>query len=209
MDHKKYEKNVAEGMKLYSQVQKIDSELYRIKKQIAKLALEVCDIGHGGMSGSRYTITRFSDDAKIPRKTLSEWIRIFRLSKVLGVEINSHETWGKVSYVNRQRALMVSAKNLSEGQIGAKAKMEDISSDEAQSLKKLYKGVSDYKKSKKSSDSLRIRGLLMLVKQFQSNLKAVAYLDRNELSIEELVHLKMLLDKSEKLVDRAIVIEKQ
>lgn len=208
MDQSKYSKNVAEGSKLYSQVQRMDAEIYRIKKQIAKLALEVCDIRHGGRSGSNYTITRFADDSKIPRKSLTEWIRVFRLSKVLGVEINNQETWRKVDYVNRQRALMISAKNLKDGNIKSKARIEDIQPEETKNLKKIYKDASDYEKSKKSGNATRIRGLFLLVKQFQSNLKTVAFLKKKELTRGELLYLKDLLHQSEKYVNRAISIEK-
>lgn len=47
---------------------------------IAGLALEVCDLHHGGRKGSSvYSISRFAEEIEIDRKTLYEWMRVKRL----------------------------------------------------------------------------------------------------------------------------------
>lgn len=209
MDQSLYQERVKEGAKLYKQVVVMDGEIYRLKKQIAKIALEVCDIRHGGRSGDRYTLTRFADDAKIPRKTISEWVRIFRLSKVLGVEISSDKNWRKVDYVSRKRALMISGRNHQAGKVSAKARIEDITPSEADALKKIYQGAADVNLSKKSEDVNRGRGLNMLLKVFQSNLKSVAFLSKSDLSKAEIKHFRKLLDQTQKHIDRALKVERE
>jgi hypothetical protein len=208
VERKIYQENVKEASKLYKQVLANDGELFRIKKQIAKLALEVCDIRHGGMSGNKYTLTRFADDTGISRKTISDWVRVFRLSKVLGVDIKSDESWRKVDYVDRKRALMITSKNHQNDTIKAKARIDNLQVEEVVALKKVYNGAANAPKGKKSEELQRSRGLILLVKLFQQKLKSVAFLRKNDLSMAELLHLKKLLEQTKSHIERAIEIEK-
>lgn len=208
MESKQYDLIVQSGKKLYIQLKNTENELYRLKKQIAKLALEVCDIRHGGISGNRYTLLKFANDTGIPVRTVSDWVRIFKLSKILDVDINSDENWRRVDYVSRKRGLIVAGKNISQEHVRAKAPIEKITDEEKRVLKNIYKKTSSREMSKNSEDVTRMRGLSMLVKYFQSNLINITNLNRNDLGNEELKHLKHLLEKSLKSVNRAIEIEK-
>lgn len=71
MSNKKYDDIVAKGKEL---LKKIDC--YQIK--IVEYALEVCEIGHGGHSGDKYTIKRYAKDIGMCAKTLINWMSIYR-----------------------------------------------------------------------------------------------------------------------------------
>ncbi len=48
------------------------------KFKISKLALEVCQIRHGGISTQYYTLKDFAGDIGMKPKTLQNWVRIYR-----------------------------------------------------------------------------------------------------------------------------------
>lgn len=58
------------------------------KKRVALMALEVCDIRHGGRTPSgRYTLGKFAEDIGINRKTISAWIQLVQIEEVAEVDI--------------------------------------------------------------------------------------------------------------------------
>ncbi len=57
------------------------------KRKVAIIALEVCDIRHGGISHNIYTITDFASDIGMNRKTLSEWIQTVKIERSTGIKI--------------------------------------------------------------------------------------------------------------------------
>jgi hypothetical protein len=70
--------------------------------KIAEMALEVCQIKHGGNSTGFYTLTNFADDIGINRKTLSGWVAIYR-DILLKCRINTptQKDWSDASKVER------------------------------------------------------------------------------------------------------------
>lgn len=68
-----------------SRAKRAVSDIAKARIDIADLAIEACDIIHGGgghWSGHEgvYTLKRFSEDVGIPKKTLQNWVRVRRLS---------------------------------------------------------------------------------------------------------------------------------
>lgn len=49
-----------------------------IQHEIASMAIKVCEIRHGGASGEYYTLSQFADDIGVNRKTLSNWVHVYR-----------------------------------------------------------------------------------------------------------------------------------
>lgn len=69
---KQYKEYVRLGKEL---VQNINS----YQAQIAFYATKVCEISHGGRKGlNTYTISKYSEDIGLNRKTVSEWVSIYR-----------------------------------------------------------------------------------------------------------------------------------
>ena len=88
-----YEEIVQDAKKLYAR-----TILYKLK--IAKLAVRVCKIRHGGKSDKYYTMKDFSRDTGIPYKALSDWTMTYRLvCSHLGDKIKTDNDWQKASLV--------------------------------------------------------------------------------------------------------------
>lgn len=68
---KTYQEYVALGKAVIEQVN--DRQM-----KICSYALKVCTIRHGGRSNGYYTITDYARDIGMSRKTLSEWLGIYR-----------------------------------------------------------------------------------------------------------------------------------
>ena len=80
---------VQKGKRLYKQVKSC-------KQEIAKMALKVCEIKHGGISNNYYTIKDYATDTGIPYKTLQRWVTVYKniLVKV-GIEAPTDEQWNQ------------------------------------------------------------------------------------------------------------------
>jgi len=64
------------------------------KVQVCKYALAVCEIRNGGPSDDYYTLGNYADDIGIKRKTLTNWVEIYRSVVVkLGKDIKTNEDW--------------------------------------------------------------------------------------------------------------------
>ena len=85
-------------------------ELYQAK--IAKIAIKVCTIRHGGISDKYYTLSDFARDTGINRKTLSQWVRIYEhiLKKIEITEPNKKE-WESARKVLRNYEIDRTLKN--------------------------------------------------------------------------------------------------
>ena len=53
-------------------------QVKNIQAEIAKMAINVCDIRHGGISSAYYTMKDFSDDIGMNHATLAQWVAIYR-----------------------------------------------------------------------------------------------------------------------------------
>lgn len=68
----KWEENVSRAKQLYSGRNKMQME-------IAKLAMEVCEITRGGSIHGLFTITKFAEESGISPKVLSNWMAVRKL----------------------------------------------------------------------------------------------------------------------------------
>lgn len=88
-----YDEIVQDAKRLYAR-----TILYKLK--IAKLAVKVCKIRHGGKSDKYYTMKDFSKDTGIPYKSLSDWTMTYRLvCSHVGNKIKTDEDWQIASSV--------------------------------------------------------------------------------------------------------------
>lgn len=72
------------------------------KVEIAKMALAVCDIRHGGKSDGYYTIADYADDIGVNRKNVATWVTLYRDILVKsGKENPSKEDWHTATRVDK------------------------------------------------------------------------------------------------------------
>lgn len=82
-----------------------------MKLEIAKMALEVCTIKHGGISKGFYTLQDFAKDIGIDRKKLSDWTLTYKIvvSKIPEF-IKTEKDWIKAHKISlslsRHRAIL-------------------------------------------------------------------------------------------------------
>lgn len=96
-DLQKYKELVDKAKKLYTTM-----KCYQAK--IAKMAIEACEIRHGGISDGLYTLSKFADQAGIPRKTLGQWTLVYRnvIEKIdISVDDISEDEWKIACRVDR------------------------------------------------------------------------------------------------------------
>lgn len=70
--------------------------------KIAQMAMEVCEIRHGGKSDAYYTLTDFANDIGINRKTLSSWVHTYRdVLLKSDIRVPSDKDWSNALLVSR------------------------------------------------------------------------------------------------------------
>ena len=74
----KYNQAVKEAKALLVQIKELEKKIEAHQFSICKLALEVCEIRHGGISTNVYTITDFAEAIGMNKKTLQNWIACYR-----------------------------------------------------------------------------------------------------------------------------------
>lgn len=95
MNEKDYQNYVVLGKAELKQIQ-------GHQRKIAEYALKVCTIRHGGKSGDLYTLTRYADDLGVNRKTLQNWVQIYK-NVILKLDADKKEkaSWKAASSVNQ------------------------------------------------------------------------------------------------------------
>ena len=78
-----YQRAMKEAKSHVAEIRKYQQKISIHQAKIAEIALEVCDIRHGGRCpDDRYTLTRFSSDIGLPLKTVQNWVQTYRLVAV-------------------------------------------------------------------------------------------------------------------------------
>lgn len=113
---KEYEIAVNQGKEIVGQLKSRQAEL-------AKLAVKVCTIRHGGISNGFYTIKQFALDIGMNPKTLQDYVSIYR-NVVLVVKKEedkvSPEEWRAASKVKRRIDFENTTERRSSGDLGRK-----------------------------------------------------------------------------------------
>lgn len=113
-------------------------ECYQVK--VAAMATKVCEINHGGRARSTtYTLSKYANDIGLNRKTLSEWVRIYRavVSKLdLDIETFSKNDW---ITAGRVMELVTEEKRVKQALLGIKKRKQrgvkvELSADKIKEL---------------------------------------------------------------------------
>lgn len=116
-----YEKYVIHGKNVAERLKSLENSVHACQVEIARLALKVCEIRHGGISNDLYTITRFADDIGINRKTVSNWTLVHRgVIEKIGIDEVSAEDWSAAMATTKLLKNERTAINASNNDIGGK-----------------------------------------------------------------------------------------
>ena len=186
---KKYEMYVVEGKKLVSKITVLDKNRMAYQCDIAKLAMEVCTIRHGGRSGDLYTITRYATDIGLNTKTVSNWVLVYKtVIAKLGKKTVTPQEWGKAVKVRNTLKQHATAMNHVYRRSGSKSKT-DLPSEFVQ---KLYDTV---------DDKPVIREVLNSISSVKQAKHVVSKRDLNLVPREHLINLMELLDSASDIIN--------
>lgn len=140
---KKYDALVVEAKRLLKNAE-------ACKYRVAQMALEVCDIRHGGRSEGYYTITDFARDIKIKRRTLARWVHIYRdVLLRTGIKNPTPGQWASAYKVSKAIKAQVTVDNRTKNRVGSKAHKFDRIPN------RLIKGAFKIVNAKKDSQEVR------------------------------------------------------
>ncbi|MDD0853028.1 hypothetical protein HBN50_07965 [Halobacteriovorax sp. GB3] len=124
-----YQEYVKGAKELLSQ---IDSYQYKI----AEMAMAVCQIRHGGRSEGYYTLTEFSNDIGMNRKTLSEWVHAYRdICLKIDLRTPTQEEWSKANKVSRLlKSELATEKSNNNTQKSKSNSRKDVSKERIQKI---------------------------------------------------------------------------
>lgn len=188
-----YEKYVELGKKLVEETN--DKQM-----KICSYAMKVCTIRHGGRSGGFYTMTDYARDIGLKRKTLSEWMLIYR-NVILKLTDKQRETmtWKQASKTHEAMAAQNSIDNVIKGKPRHKTGVKK--SFTPTRVQKIHEELMNEKPF--------VGEFLGIVKQVNY---AKGILSKRDLSIiqdNHLIHLMQLLDNCSDLINDYLTEKKK
>ncbi len=109
--------------------------------KLAKMACEICDIRHGGISTHLYTVTDFANDIGMNSKTLQNWVSVYRtITKKCGISITTESDWKKARLAMQLIKHEKRRRNKSDGKTSKYRNELDASV-----IKNLFYGIGDEK----------------------------------------------------------------
>ncbi|MCP4914525.1 MAG: hypothetical protein GY909_15530 [Oligoflexia bacterium] len=164
--------------------------------EIAKLALKVCDIRHGGISTNIYTLKRFASDINVHHNSLSGWVINYRdICQKIGIENPTMEDWSKANKARRvlktlrseenrknstPRSLSPYRKNLSKKEVKKLFDEAGVPGSSLYLVEKIYesarrvKGLSvDLPKNLSSEEKVKIRASINFIEEALRAFKSV------------------------------------
>ncbi len=162
--------------------------------EISKMALEVCDIRHGGKTLEKiYTIKDFANDLGMKPKTLQGWVGTYRdVVLKADIEIKTSDDWKAASKANNMMAKERTLQNKLEGTPKAKGNYKKEVS--ATKVKSLYDSI--------QADEKPFLTELVTATQNAKHIKHV--LKKRELSIASdanLTELMNILDEASDIIN--------
>ena len=172
-------------------------EVYQIK--IAEYAIAVCDIRHGGRSDGYYTLINYADDIGVARKTLQNWVQLYRNVIVkLDTPIKTAEEFSKVRKVNDILTLQTTIENKNSGTNNTRRTIH-APKERVQSL---YDRLGDEEKP-----------FVLELNRSTQSVKHVLFLmktrDLNIVGDSELLHLMEILDDASEIINEHLTDKKR
>jgi len=160
-------------------------EAYQHK--IAEMALAVCQIRHGGPSDKYYTLSDFADDIKVNRKTLSNWVAVYR-DVLLKCDIKkpTPDQWKTASKVEKTLKTQRTVDNAKSGTPRSlKPYRKDIPKEQ---IKTLFNEIES-----NISDPYLIDRIFSSVRYNKGKLEGI---DLSKCDEKKLIHIMMMLDQA-------------
>lgn len=119
---KDYKFFVTKGRELAKELLNLEDKTKCYQAKIAKYAVSVCDIRHGGRTPEdRYTLKKYAEDIGVVCKTLQNWVQVYRNVLVkLNLKDPSKEEWGRALKTNEILRKDRAIENKSNGEAGSK-----------------------------------------------------------------------------------------
>ncbi len=124
---------------------KIHKRMTKDRLEIAKLAIEACDIRHGGGAHWKnfegiYTLNKFAHEIGVNYKTLHRWVKIYRLIKT---QVPTPE-WDESNWSAANRAASRISQKTPRQEVRQVYREEKLKSGEALSLTVMAKRLTTY-----------------------------------------------------------------
>lgn len=131
-----YRDFVDKGHELVKKINELKDLERCYQAKIARYALEVCTIRHGGKSKNLYTIKAYALDIRLNPKTVQQWVSIYRnVLEKIGVEDPTPEEWARASKANNILRLDRTIDNKKDGKPGTRtAYKKNVPASEVKSL---------------------------------------------------------------------------
>ncbi len=179
----RYQDYVDHARKLLSQIESHQA-------QIAEIALKVCEIRHGGPSEGVYTLSRFADDIGLERRTLSNWVALYRdIILKAGIKKPTPEEWAAARITGRILKNEATVANKRDGQ----AKSKGARASDQEILKLFEKVQGDERKN-----LIRFERLYTAAK---NNNHLIETIDLNLFEKERIISVKSYLEESLNLLN--------
>jgi len=225
---KKYFDFVEKGKVLVLKLKDIEEFKNCYQAKIAKYAISVCEICHGGISTNKYTIKDYALDIGLNPKTVQGWVQVYRnvLCKI-GIDEPTIEEWRKACKANNILRLDRIINNKENGKPGTRsAYKKRIPKDE---IKNIYESIDEKPfvgechsliNNEKSSNHLLRRKMTNLNEltepEIQQMEKTAKYtnqiLNKRDLDIagdKRLIHLMEVLDDSSEIINEFLTRKKK
>lgn len=176
----------------------IREQLACYQARIAEIVLKVCEIRHGGKSDAYYTMTDFAKDTGFNKRTLSEWVHIYKhiLLKV-GVSKPTPQEWTTAAYAARSMKNSLIVDNATNGKSGMKR--QELPEDE---VKKIYEAI-------QSDDSNSLVKLDRIFKDSKYIANTVEVIDLSIFTKEKLITIMNCLDSASDFINDYLTREKR
>lgn len=207
---KKVKDSVVAGAKLYQRYLELDEKAANIRAKIAKLAMETCEIHHGGRYNEIYTLTKFSDDIGMSSKTLTTWIQIYKMGLKIEISEPTDEEWSclRRAVIIEKQSNSKFAKRIGAGRDGKSLKRDVIKEiitqkhrDRNSSTGAKYSGIKKNSESTSSTIRVSVGNFIRILDAQQVNLEKYK---KGDLGVEELELLKNYVARMKKRFDQLI-----
>lgn len=208
----KIKASVMAGAQLYKRYLELDTKASNIRAQIAKLAVETCDVRRGGNYEGVYTLKQFAKDIGMSSTTLCEWTLIYKAGLKINLTEPNEEEWAQL----RQALAVEKHENSKYAQkLGIKKDRGDSSRDVIRDIigKGKKKGKLKYKFSlsnknsnfsiTSSNDDLKIN-IRRFMRTLDNQQKNLSEYQKGDLGVNNLELLKNYLVRMKKKVDSLV-----
>lgn len=196
---KEYLTLVTKGKNLIDKLNELKELEKCYQAKIAKYAITVCDICHGGISKNKYTLKDYALDVGVFPKTLQNWVSIYRnVIDKLNIEEPTIDEWKKANKVNR----MLKVERMIDNQNDGKPKSKSA----------FKRGVPE-KKVRKIFDEIDFKPFVLECNSILSSAKHAKHIltmrDLNIVEDSKLLHLMEILDDASDLINNHLTAKRK